>query len=142
MWDLFSFRGRTSRLGYWRAQLLSIVVATVAWAGGLFAMLGVGPIGGVLFALLPAALLISVATAVRRLHDRGKGLWWALLFLAGPLALTGLAQALTGQHTDAGALESLPVLLAALVLNIWALIEVGFVRGPPGANQFGQPPAR
>jgi len=140
MWALFSFEGRTSRLGYWRGQLLAGVVAALAWAGGLFAMLGVGPIGGLLFALLAPALLISLATYVRRLHDRGKGLWWALLFLAGPLALSGLVQALAAQHTEASALESLPLLLAGFVLDIWALIEVGFRRGQPGANRFGGPP--
>ena len=141
MWELFSFRGRTSRLSYWRVQLLASVIAATFWALGLFAMQGVGPIAGVIFAPIALTLPIILATWFRRLHDRGKGLWWAALFLLVPALLSAVAGALQGNSTAEIKPESLPFSLAALAISVWAFIELGFMRGQPGANRFGDPPS-
>jgi len=141
MWGLFSFRGRTSRLGYWRVQLLATVILAVFWAFGLFAMLGVGPIGGVLFAPIALTVPVMLATWFRRLHDRGKGLWWAALFILAPGLCSAIADRLQANSTAELNPESLPFLLAGMAIAVWAFIELGFVRGQPGANRFGDPPA-
>ena len=140
MWGLFSFRGRIGRLGYWRVQLLATVILAVFWALGLFAMLGVGPIGGVLFAPIALTVPVMLATWFRRLHDRGKGLWWAALFILAPSVAASIAEALQTQNAPAADVESLPFLLAALAITVWAFIELGFIRGQPGPNRFGDPP--
>ena len=140
MWELFSFRGRTSRLGYWRVQLLCAAGLAVAWMIGLFAMLGMGPIGAIFLAPMPVIYLAALATWFRRLHDRGKGIWWGLLFLLAPMIGGGVAENLQAQNAPASDAESLPFLLAALAISGWAFIELGFVRGQPGANRFGEPP--
>jgi uncharacterized membrane protein YhaH (DUF805 family) len=141
MWSLFSFRGRTNRLGYWRVQLLANVIVAVFWVLGLFAMQAIGPLGAFLF--VPAALIVPIilATWFRRLHDRGKGLWWAALFLLAPALCNALADGLQGNNTEEIKPETLPFSLLALVIIVWAFIELGFVRGQPGPNRFGDPPA-
>jgi len=141
MWGLFSFRGRTSRLGYWRVQLFATAFVALFWMLGLFAMMGAGPIGGVLFAPALLAFLAVLATWVRRLHDRGKGGWWALFFILAPSVLDGVAQMINSPDSVAAQLEALPLALAGLAIGVWALIEVGFRRGQQGSNRFGDPPA-
>ena len=53
----------------------------------------------------------ALAVSVKRWHDRGKGGWWVL------------------------------VALMPFVGWLWLLIENGLLRGDPGANRFGEPPA-
>ena len=141
MWALLSFRGRTSRLAYWRIWLACNLVGAVFVVLALFALQGVGALGAILFA--PAILFAVAAFAawVRRLHDRGKGIWWAILFAVAPFVTGSMAEYLSDQNTTASLAESLPFSLAALALSIWAIVEVGFRRGQLGTNRFGDPPA-
>lgn len=55
-------------------------------------------------------LLVYVAICIdgKRWHDRGRSAWWVALY-------------------------AIP-----LVGWVWALVELGFLRGTPGANQFGE----
>ena len=53
----------------------------------------------------------ALAVSVKRWHDRGKSGWWVL------------------------------VALIPFVGWLWLLIENGLLRGDPGANRFGEPPA-
>jgi uncharacterized membrane protein YhaH (DUF805 family) len=52
----------------------------------------------------------SLAVQTKRWHDRNKSGWWNLIGLV------------------------------PIVGPIWALVEVGFLRGTPGANFYGVPP--
>ena len=141
MWALLSFQGRTSRLAYWRTWLFCNLVGAVFLGMALFTVQAVGVFGAILFV---PALLFSVAALaawIRRLHDRGKGLWWAVLFLVAPFAAAGMVEYLKDQNTTASLAGSLLFSLTSIGLSIWALIEVGFRRGQPGPNRFGEPPA-
>jgi len=138
MGRLFSFQGRTNRLGYWRVQLLCIGTVAIVWAIGNFAIIKISPIGAVVFAALAPIVLVGLATYLRRLHDRGKNLWWLLLYLGGPWACYGLAEQIIAAGSPAAAVESLPFSLAGLGLTLWALVEVGFLRGKAGVNRFGE----
>ena len=53
----------------------------------------------------------ALAISAKRWHDRDRSGWWVLLLL-------------------------LPVLGV-----LWVLVDNGFVRGSPGANRYGNPPA-
>lgn len=137
MIKLFSFRGRTTRLAYWRIYLLCVALVATAWTLGLFAMMTVGPAGAILFAAIPPAVVISWATSLRRLHDRGKNLWWLLLFQVAPLGLYALAS----QTSSAGSvLVGLVANLVGLGLSLWGLVEMGFLRGEQKSNRFGDNP--
>lgn len=81
--------------------------------------------GWVVYPLLiyPGACVLS-----KRLHDRGRSGWWAALVL---LAVVGVWPRP----------ESFFDFLFVLVL-IWALVELGVMRGEPGANRYGPNPQR
>ena len=131
----FSFRGRLSRLAYWRIQLMAVcsVAAILLIAAGV-------PLAGLLFvAILPAALA-STAASARRLHDRGKGTNWLVLFMVGPSVVTRFSGSLFAVPGLAwlGVIGS----LAALGLWAWAFVEIGLRGGEPGPNRFGDNPLR
>jgi uncharacterized membrane protein YhaH (DUF805 family) len=76
-----------------------------------------------------SALMVSI----KRLHDRNKGDWWAILFFIVPMALNGRINGWSlggqlGQTADA------IFHLVASAISIWAFIELGCLRGTHGTN--------
>jgi len=142
MFRLFSFRGRTSRLGFWRVQVLAGALVGVVMFASLMAIHFVGSTGSVLFAGILPIYVFSVATGLRRLHDRGKNGWWLLMFIAGPLAGGVVANQLLEQSSLLLTLASLLFDLSAIGLWVWGLVEIGFRRGDPQPNRYGDIPAR
>jgi uncharacterized membrane protein YhaH (DUF805 family) len=69
-------------------NLISGLAATLA-ADQILAGLGTGGLGvsGLFLAAIVPSTVLSIAPAVRRLHDTGRSGAWVLLALAGPLAL-------------------------------------------------------
>jgi uncharacterized membrane protein YhaH (DUF805 family) len=55
----------------------------------------------------------SLANSVKRLHDRDKAWWWIILMYLACLTFVGI---------------------------LWPLIELGFLDGTPGPNQYGPSP--
>jgi len=108
---LFSFDGRINRKMYWINFLLMFALP---FSIGIV-IIDAAVLGNhkepVLAAFIPLFLLWpSLAAQAKRWHDRDKSAWWILITL-------------------------IPVIGA-----IWALIEVGFLRGTIGANRFGSDP--
>jgi len=114
-------RGRIPRRVYWFYYYLPIAVAFIV-AGGLDAVLGLylvdsttsgGPGGGVLFLLVTLASFVpSISSVVTRQHDRGHSAWWLLWALVPIVGVVVLA------------------------------VQVGFLRGDAGPNQYGPAPDR
>ena len=100
---------------------------------------GAGDIAVVPILLGLPVLIINLATLVRRLHDRGKSARWLLVFWAAPSACFITAQLATEQ-TGEGGLLAMGSLVAGLILEAWAIVEVGFLRGAPQPNRFGPVP--
>lgn len=130
---LLDFRGRIDRAQYWRLALLFslvllIVAMIVAFAGA--ALYGRGHAD-----LTIPFLAALVPISVRRLHDRGRSGWWLLAFFALPIILY--------QGTDfVGETAATMLLLASLALQIWAAVELGFLKGASGSNRFGADPLK
>jgi uncharacterized membrane protein YhaH (DUF805 family) len=157
---LFDFEGRISRSNWWLiygllclsffmfaipilAELtISSVALTLAnWTG----MTGLGGkanstflVSGFLFlAYLVTAFVVSLAATVKRLHDRDMDGIWVLLFGCGPWVATFLALVFAMEQE---------VVLAILfnatsfVINFWALVALGCLRGTVGNNRFGADP--
>ena len=88
--------GRSSRAEWWRVHIICAVVATV-FDHMFIARLEQG-LGGmsdapvtILWLAITAILgWISFASVARRLHDRGKSGWWALLYLVPGIGWLGL----------------------------------------------------
>jgi uncharacterized membrane protein YhaH (DUF805 family) len=126
----FSFTGRLNRARFWPVCLtnllmlmISIVVA-IAVSGGWI----------VLTVVFVATTISGIAIAVKRLHDRDKSGWWVLLFYVVPSVASGIAQA----SGDIGMF-----IVAALLnfsISIWALVEIGCLRGTAGPNRYGPDP--
>jgi len=74
----------------------------------------------------------SLAVALKRLHDREKSAWWLLLFYLLPALLYGIA--------NVTEYEGLVFSLAALGISLWALVELGCLRGASGPNPHGPDP--
>jgi uncharacterized membrane protein YhaH (DUF805 family) len=136
----FGFNGRINRAKFWLAMLaysvVAIVLLVIALAVGSTAFtVGVGVIGLVIITVS------SVATTLKRLHDRNKSALWLLIFYLLPNVLTGIGAAI-----DSGASGSLPTgvgMVFSLIgtgLSIWALVEFGCLRGTVGTNQYGPDP--
>ncbi|MGB8447906.1 MAG: DUF805 domain-containing protein, partial [Pseudolabrys sp.] len=82
---------------------------------------------------IPFILIVisSVALAIKRLHDRNKSGWWLLVFYLLPGVIDNI-----GMYTAV----QLVFHLARIALSIWALVELGFLRGPSGSNKYGPDP--
>ena len=100
LYFLFGFDGRFNRAKFWLAVVLYTAVS-LAFAffaidtlrlldkDSSFEFLGGGLvlwITGLSLALM--VLWSSLATGVKRLHDRDKSGWWILLFLLAPIVLS------------------------------------------------------
>jgi uncharacterized membrane protein YhaH (DUF805 family) len=139
---LFSFRGRLNRKPFWLATLVLVLILIVL-VFALIALGGIGLITGdltqigtgalvLLLAYIPL-LWVSLAICAKRLHDRNKSAAWLLLFWLVPAVLQGVGEVMQG---NAGI--ALTVIGAAI--SIWALVELGFLRGTVGPNQYGPDP--
>jgi uncharacterized membrane protein YhaH (DUF805 family) len=127
---LFSFRGRINRMPYWLVSLGMLIVMAAVFA--LVGVSGVLQSAMLLLLLLIPSIWIGVALATKRLHDRNKSAWWLVIFYVLP----GILEGIEGFAGDAG----IVLLIASLALSIWALVELGFLRGTPGPNDYGPDP--
>lgn len=156
----FGFSGRINRGKFWLAVLvffivsvvLSLVVTSIAatryaalYPGNIpyyFSSLGAV---GIIAAIIGIGMFVSqLAVAVKRLHDRNKSGWWVLFFFVLPSLLSGIANgyvAPDGGYYDAGSSTiALVCAIGALMIYLWALVELGFLRGTIGPNRFGSDP--
>jgi uncharacterized membrane protein YhaH (DUF805 family) len=115
-----SFDGRIGRMKWWYGLL------AVMWIEAVVAFLGIKVFGTYLVADAPneraqmiTTLMILVVILfvlslfplyAKRWHDRGKSGWWTLIWLV------------------------------PIIGNIWILIELGFLKGTEGPNQYGNDP--
>jgi uncharacterized membrane protein YhaH (DUF805 family) len=136
----FVFTGRIGRRRYWSLTLL-YMFAFVA-GGAAFIAAGIlldakssdpfTPVAvgiGVVFFLTMSVAISGIA--VRRLHDRGKTGYWLMLYFAMPSWLI----------KNAG-LDGAGLVFAAATLGavLWAVIDLGVLRGEAGSNAFGSDP--
>ncbi len=155
---LFGFRGRLNRAKYWLAALIYLVITSVPlvflfWVFGTNGITstaelasrlndsGTASISLIVFLLIFALIIIAVVVssllvAIRRLHDRDKSGWWIIFFYIFPSVLSSLAEAFQASSVSLAVLFN----VGAVVISIWAFIELGFLRGTDGANRFGPDP--
>lgn len=120
---LFSFQGRINRARWWLTSLAMSIVLGIIVFGLIFGLGTPAPtpdspnnydLPGFAWLIMGILYLISLwmglALYAKRWHDRGKSAWWTL------------------------------IILVPLIGGLWALIECGFLRGTPGANQYGPDP--
>jgi uncharacterized membrane protein YhaH (DUF805 family) len=126
-----SFAGRIPRKTFWLAFLVMLVISWILQFI-IFSIFGTSMMAldstatpeaqaaaaaaAMSSMMLPLGIVIlltlwpSLAIYTKRWHDRGKSGWWSL------------------------------ILLIPLVGSIWMLVELGFLRGTEGANNYGPDP--
>jgi uncharacterized membrane protein YhaH (DUF805 family) len=138
---LFSFTGRLNRKPYWLTTLcliliflvIIIVVFVIGGAGILSGDLsGLGAAFIILALAYIPLLWIGLALGAKRLHDRNKSGWWLVIFWVVPAILQGVGEQIDG--------IGIVLTLAGLGISIWGLVEIGFLRGTVGPNQYGPDP--
>jgi uncharacterized membrane protein YhaH (DUF805 family) len=129
---LFSFDGRANRAKYWLVSLLSVAVMVVA-VTVFFGLFPASIAWVVLAAIVMLCIYVGVAVSSKRLHDRNKSASWLLLYYLVPGVFNGLAQ-------DSYEGMNLVLNLIGHGISLWALIDLGFLRGTPGDNQYGSDP--
>jgi uncharacterized membrane protein YhaH (DUF805 family) len=104
---LFSFEGRVGRGVFWGIGIANLIVLGVAYAIAMGGSNALATILGVV--VLIASSWVSIATNVKRWHDRDKsGAWYFITFVP-------------------------------IIGGIWALVETGFLAGTDGGNRYGSP---
>jgi len=140
----FGFEGRFGRAIFWA---LGIPVGIVLWAfldigqavwtqshGSILRLVGAGVVWLLATFIASVAATASCAIAARRLHDRNKSSSWLFLFYGVP-ALIWVAPC----HL----LPDMPALLlgaADVAILAWQVVELGFMRGTVGTNEYGPDP--
>ena len=142
-------KGRANRLTYWAV----VIWAYIGLIGSMLLLVKAAnypiPRGSTfesilpwivypLFAVVLYGLWASVATAIRRLHDRNKSGAWALLFILAPMSLMSASQ--RAAASGMAEIEQTFPAGIALILTLWGLVELGFISGTAGDNRYGPDP--
>ncbi|NKI73021.1 DUF805 domain-containing protein [Dickeya sp. CFBP 2040] len=123
----FSFRGRVGRRDFWLGMI--IVLALMV---GLFVLAGTGWLETQKAAFILVVLMWPLtAILVKRLHDRNKSGWWALLLVVAWMLGNGNWSILPplGQWVVE---RFLPTLITVMML-----LDCGAFVGTIGTNRFG-----
>jgi uncharacterized membrane protein YhaH (DUF805 family) len=137
----FSLKGRIGRSKFWLGLLVYLLAFTAVWGTVYFLFLlsqkwilvpGLATALAIILVLIGWFGLFAIGT--KRLHDRGKSGAWMLVFMVPMLALNIASDAL-GESLLAVVLS-----IAQFAFVIWALIELGLLRGTTGENQYGDDP--
>lgn len=160
--ELFtSFEGRIARGQWWIGVIvLLVIVLVVQFALG--AVFGDGFFGRFLSLLVSLALLYpALALAVKRLADRGHPPMPRLALFYGPGVLltlldtfrigyrrlgdTGMpmmqVEGMPGPDTMMPGTLPMVVGFIAMIAGLWALVELGILKGDEKENAYGPPPA-
>jgi uncharacterized membrane protein YhaH (DUF805 family) len=132
---LFGFSGRINRAKYWAALgiyfaivvifvVSGMVLSTVSEAALIALMIGA-------FIVYIPILISSVAVGIKRLHDRDKNGWWLLIFYLLPGVLSAIGEAGGG---------AIVFTIASFAISMWAIVELGALRGTAGTNRYGPDP--
>jgi uncharacterized membrane protein YhaH (DUF805 family) len=155
------FAGRINRAKWWLGSIILAVVGFVLYLilaaifGVSAAMLDPAQMASTMrtIAILQIILILilaypTTALMIKRLNDRDRPTYFAYIFWAPTvlLLLGGLA-GLTMTTVDVGGV-AVPtqsglgwvLTIASLAIGIWALIELGILRGTEGPNQHGPDP--
>ena len=122
----FSFKGRINRAAWWLLNLPIFAIFAISVVINNFpAKISLG------FIPLLALVWVHLAVTAKRLHDKDKPTWWVLLHF---IPLIGIFFLLSAQLTSGW---STVIYLIAIITNLWAIFELGFIKGTQGGNQFG-----
>ncbi len=136
---LFSLDGRIGRAQFWLGTAILLGISLAA-TYGILAIIGLSEAAIAFSAAVAFALAYpSYAVCAKRFQDRDK---------PGPLALLGLVPSYGANLLYRFGIFDLdhPSLLAQgldviiVVIGLWFLVELGFLKGSQGPNRYGPDP--
>ena len=140
---LTGFRGRLRRRDFWIGVILLLLVEIVL----SFLFVGImRPAGATelelaaLWLALAILVWVSAALIVERLHDRNKSALWYPLFGLAPAICYRLGEVFSSNISNELSPAQLGFWLLSLLLWLWAVVELGFLRGTKGPNRYGPNP--
>lgn len=140
---LTEFRGRLRRRDFWLGLILLLLIEialSFAFAG-IMRPTGATELERVALWLALAILLWgSAALIVKRLHDRDKSALWYPLFGLGPVLCYQLGVIYSSNISNVLSPAQQGFWLLGVILWIWALVELGFLKGTQGPNRYGPDP--
>jgi uncharacterized membrane protein YhaH (DUF805 family) len=119
----FSSNGRLSRTPFLIAAAVLIGFAIIYEAVAPYALHWLTG-----WFVYPALMFSGTCVLSKRLHDRGRSGWWALLVLAAIVAVWP-----TPEHF-------LDFVFSIII--VWAIVELGVMGGEQGANRYGANPLK
>jgi uncharacterized membrane protein YhaH (DUF805 family) len=141
-----SYEGRIGRKAFWIGNLIIIAIMLVIVASLAVIKLAndieLGRRGEAILGLMLFLIPLYPWTAiyVKRLHDRGRpGILAALYLVPAFLAEVAAVLGIAGDPDNWNVFDYLFNGIV-LVVAIWFLIELGFLRGTPGPNRYGPDP--
>jgi uncharacterized membrane protein YhaH (DUF805 family) len=136
---LIGFQGRISRGQFWLSVLIYIVFLVAVF--GIAMMTGslTAVVGSTLLAIIPV-FLSGIAVGVKRMHDRNKTAMWLLVFYGIPFLLFFVLPLFIDADAETVPTSVLTLQYVGLAISLWALVELGFIRGSIGINQYGPDP--
>jgi uncharacterized membrane protein YhaH (DUF805 family) len=135
----FSLKGRINRARLWIGTIALVIgwIAAMALFNWMFMLADwLVPVYG--FGIAAGVVLLwgHLGVCIKRLHDRGKSGWWLILFWALPTAVSQVGEA----STDYGLRIAAAVVIG--VIWLWAVVDLGCLRGTEGPNAYGPDPLR
>ena len=147
---LTTFEGRISRKSFWLGLLVVIILSVVVSFAALSIVANGGFVGRLISLILSLVLLYPMAAiSIKRLHDRGKPAmpWVAIFFVPGIIFnILSLFQIgfttmeIVGNQIQVPGTGAYIMMLIMTAVGLWMLIDLGFLRGTSGENQFGADP--
>jgi uncharacterized membrane protein YhaH (DUF805 family) len=130
---LFGFQGRLRRRDFWTLWISCTLTAAVLFVV-ITRSFGI-QVSDQERQLIPLAILWpTYALLAKRMHDRNRSAWWALLLLAPELV--GYLEAVV----DLPQVLLLPSKITGGLVALWFFFEFGFLEGTLGDNRFGPSP--
>lgn len=136
---MFGYDGRVGRLYFFLGFLAFVAIMSFLLSIVQEATIGTGDIGRyVAFVfIVGSGIWMHSAVIIKRLHDRDKAAGWYLVYGAAPVSIFISAIYFYIERIPAAAWT---LFIVSFVGLIWAIIELGFLRGTPGPNRFGPEP--
>jgi len=136
---LFGYEGRASRLHGFLGFMAFVAIVSFLSSIAEEVTAGTGDIGRyvALVFIIGTGLWMHSAVTIKRLHDRDKAAGWYLVYGIAPFGFFLAAI----YFWTARAMEMASALFVlSFVGLIWAIVELGFMRGTLGPNRFGPEP--
>jgi uncharacterized membrane protein YhaH (DUF805 family) len=138
----FDVEGRINRAKYWLVSLSNLAM----FMAGVFAVILTDSslvARGVLILITIIVVTSECAVSVKRLHDREMSAGWLLIFFVLPPIPSILfslvksdGRVLRGDEASG----EIVLQLVSYAIYVWAIIELGCLRGTSGANKYGPDP--